>query len=162
MRWASGTDAVSWSIAEGDSYTGGACLLGVAFAVRGAVATGSPFSGASTVTTGTDTSIEVASLTTTAGHLELLIAGARDDNDVSDLSGWTALLDAGAGNNKESTSGSPDAMITVFYRDAVGGASGVTTLTQDAADAWGSIRLTLEPAPSATTVHPLLTLGVGD
>lgn len=95
---------------------------------------------------GTDTSIEFDSFAMVAGEMEVLCAAADDDNDINDLANYTAAFDPGAGNNFETSSGTPDGMVTLFYRLLASDATLSPTLTQAASDAWYNGHFALVPA----------------
>lgn len=118
--------------------------------------------GASHRSDGTDASIEFASLALTAGDMELLAAGAYDDNDVSDLANYSFAFGPGAGNSYKTTTGAPDAMVTLAYRLIAATTDYAPTLTQSASDPWYASHVALIPSTTVATTHPLLALGVGN
>jgi hypothetical protein len=128
------------------THTGGQSPIGYVVRVRSNVA-GQRVSvkSVSSITAGTDASIEHASVTPDADfQLALFCNGGADDNARTLPAGLTLV------QTSLTTAGTPNGSVSMMCRDILNGeAVGVTTVTQAAADPWASvtIRLGLEAIP---------------
>jgi hypothetical protein len=143
------------------THTAGATAVGGIGAYRGCKTSGSPVDTTGTGSTGTDTTIEVTSITPSASDCMLIFCdGAADDNNTADAnrpSGFTAAITEGAGTNcYKSTAGAPDGRVAQFYKLHTSGATGVFTDQQALADPWCSVLIALAPEVAPVTEIELM------
>lgn len=132
------------------THASGDTIVAGIIAYRGCVRTGSPINTSSAVAGGTDATMEAATITPSVDGCMLLHAhGAGDDNNVTQLSGWTTRFeDSGGGTQGAyvSTLGTDGMVGAQEQLQASKAATGTITVTQAASDAWAASLAALTPA----------------
>jgi len=140
---------------SGDAFIGGIAVF------QGVKPGGTPVHVNSTISTGTDGSIEHTGVTITQRGCALLaINGSADDNNRTALGGrWISAFDEAGTLNYETTLGTVDGSVALSYDlDAFVAATGTVTQTQDASDQWAGVLIALSPRVDIDPTSSNLTL----
>jgi hypothetical protein len=145
------------------THSAGATIVGGIASYRGCKASGSPVNvvGAS-IATGTDATLEHASVTTSVNDCMILACNGSADDNIHDPipTGYTAAfedLGGGTQNCYISALGTPDGSVAIHHDElASAGSTGTITDTQAAADPWAAVLVALEPAGGAAAGQPTI------